>query len=311
MASDRGAARPTAQGAAARLARPVGPRYDHESGREAGRWATSSLSPATGPPSATTADKITFATIETVTFATPDPDPTDPAEHDFTTTAATLSSGWYRVVFKDAAAHQEATAAVFVGDPAGNLTTVGDVRQFLQKEGRESHQDAIIEALITRASQEMIAYTRREYAPAVSALLRQFRYEGQGHVGFKRYDLRAATLIQTREIASGSAQTTLVADDDYELDPLEAPDGVYTGMYLATSRVPLIVSVTGDWGWPAVPARVQHWCNVTVKEWLRKDVSAFSTGFDMNEDRIDRPESLPSAVRRALNVDRRRRALIA
>jgi hypothetical protein len=43
-----------------------------------------------------------FATIETITFATPDPDPTKPQLRSFSSALATLDHGWWRAVFLDA-----------------------------------------------------------------------------------------------------------------------------------------------------------------------------------------------------------------
>lgn len=44
----------------------------------------------------------------------PDADPTQPATHDFTTTNASSPIGWFRVVFVDAAGHEQESGAVYV-----------------------------------------------------------------------------------------------------------------------------------------------------------------------------------------------------
>lgn len=46
----------------------------------------------------------TWATIDTITFGTPDPDPADPEERSFTTPNGTAPNLWYRVLFLDDAA---------------------------------------------------------------------------------------------------------------------------------------------------------------------------------------------------------------
>jgi hypothetical protein len=65
------------------------------------------------------------------------------------------------------------------------------------------------------------------------------------------------------------------------------------------------VEVTATWGWTSVPADVEHATIVTTGIWLRRDVSAFSTTYVLDEDRVERPESLPSAVRAMLGPYRR------
>jgi hypothetical protein len=60
------------------------------------------------------------------------------------------------------------------------------------------------------------------------------------------------------------------------------------------------VTVTGTWGFPAVPEDVKHWCKVTVAEWMRKDVSAFTTTFNIDAQRFDVPSELPAAAKAGL-----------
>jgi hypothetical protein len=43
-----------------------------------------------------------------------------------------------------------------------------------------------------------------------------------------------------------------------------------------------------------------HACIVTVAIWLKRDVSAFSRTFNLDEQRTERPDALPSAVARML-----------
>jgi hypothetical protein len=76
----------------------------------------------------------TFATVDTVTLSPVDTDPTHPQERNFTTTAATLPAGWYRVVFRDAAANQETAGPVFSGpeQTASWRPSLRDVADYLQ-----------------------------------------------------------------------------------------------------------------------------------------------------------------------------------
>lgn len=265
------------------------------------------------------ADDLTFSTLETVTFNVSDPDPTDPAEHNFTTTRATLASGWYRVVFKDAASHQEATSSTFVGAPVGNLTTVGAVRQFMQKTGEDEEQDALITELIPKASRAIQRYTR-VFLPETAS--KTFTYRGRGMLSLSPYFCRNVTAVAMAGDTASLGTVTPLAAGGYSLEPDPAEDGVYThirfpGSQLFESNLELLdvsyanaiqqkVRVTGDWGYVAVPEDVEHWANVTIREWIMDDVSAYAAGAgDPNIDRLDRPEDIPFKVKRGLRQYRR------
>jgi hypothetical protein len=66
------------------------PRYDGQP------WTQAKVQEATAPDAA-------WLDIDTQTLASPDADPTAPAARSVTTTLAALTTGWYRVVFLDAA----------------------------------------------------------------------------------------------------------------------------------------------------------------------------------------------------------------
>lgn len=67
-----------------------------------------------------------FAVIDTFLLSPGDPDPAQPLPRSVTTEAATLASGWYRVVFVDDEGNEEAAGAVAVGtaDPIPSLRDV-------------------------------------------------------------------------------------------------------------------------------------------------------------------------------------------
>lgn len=68
--------------------------------------------------------------LETFALSPLDTDPTNPVPRSFTTTLATLAAGWYRVVFRDAAGHSQATGWVFNG--AEFMPSVADVGALLR-----------------------------------------------------------------------------------------------------------------------------------------------------------------------------------
>lgn len=182
--------------------------------------------------------------------------------------------------------------------PDARLTSVEAVREFLQKPDSDTAQDNVIEELIGRASAAIERFCQRKFT-ASGVATRSFLTRN-GYLSFAPYELQAATevIVDSNTLTAGS--------DGYQLRPVPAHDGVYryallpgylTGEYEA--------SVTGTWGWPQIPADVEHWCIVTVGIWLRRDVSAFSASLRLEEDRMERPDALPSAARLGLRHYRR------
>lgn len=195
---------------------------------------------------------------------------------------------------------------------AVDLCATSDVRSFLQKQTADTAQDAIIGTLITAASTAIIRLVGREFAPAATSSDRIFTYKGGGILDFAPYDCRSVTSVVLDTDLGASDQTTL-GTTDYALRPLPAKDGVYQWLRLpnhavadSPGRFPeRQVTVTGTWGFATVPENVKQACVVTVAIWLRRDVAAFSTTFNSLEDRVERPEALPSAVAGLLSPYRR------
>lgn len=192
---------------------------------------------------------------------------------------------------------------------AEDLTTIGAVRAFLQKPAADVSQDAEIAVLITAASRAIMRWTSREFAPSVSAVARDFEYDGGGVLWFGVYDLRSVTSVQ---IDALEASPTTLTTDEYRLYPVPARDGVYGALRLDPTLLhsrarwnQRIVRVTGDWGFATVPADVAQACVVTVAIWLRRDVQGFVTTFNIDEQRTEVPEALPAQAARMLTPWRR------
>lgn len=193
---------------------------------------------------------------------------------------------------------------------AGDLCTQAEVNAFLQTPAGDTEQNPIIDALIARASRAISRYCNREFAPPTAATTtRRFEVDvSQPWLDLAPYDLRAlvapAVTIDPEKTGGG---TVLTEHEDYRLWPRPNPDGVFTAIrfvYLPPAvrdgGMWRLVDVKGDWGFAAVPDDVKHWAILTVAIWLRRDVSAFSTTFNLDEERLERPEALPSAVRAGL-----------
>lgn len=191
---------------------------------------------------------------------------------------------------------------------AYDLCSLSEVRSFLQKPTSDTDQDTIIQAIISRASLAIMRYTDREFAPATTSATRKFEWDAQTPwLSLAPYDLRTVTLFR---LDSDQASPSTLTTADYRLAPRPSRDGTYTAVKLRPSSVvsptwqfPDVreVEITGAWGFAAIPEDVKHTAIVTTATWLRRDVSAFSQTFNLNEDRVERPEFLPSAIARQLD----------
>lgn len=195
-----------------------------------------------------------------------------------------------------------------------NLTTRAAVRAFLQKPSGDTAQDAMIDSLISRASIAIMRYTDREFVSQVSTpTARVFELEllRDGFLDLAPFDAQAGTVTSVVLDTDVATPRTLTSAE-WRTFPTPARDGVISALRI----IPISlggyhrfkhrqVTVTATWGWASVPADVEHAAVVTTAIWLRRDVAAFSTTFSLDEDRVERPEGLPSAVRAILNPYRR------
>jgi hypothetical protein len=194
-----------------------------------------------------------------------------------------------------------------------DLTDLASVRAFLQYNAGDVDQDPVIGPMITAASRAILEELEREFAPATNAATRRFVFDlREPRLALSPWDLRAVTNVVLNPQESGGTPLTEWAD--YELAPYPAKHGVFTGIdFLTPIPLPVltkrttrcVVDVTGSWGFATVPEDVKHWCNVTVAEWLRKDVSAFSNVFNVDAGFLERPAALPAAAVAGLRHYRR------
>jgi hypothetical protein len=189
------------------------------------------------------------------------------------------------------------------------LCELDDVRAFLQKPERDTEQDEEIEALISAVGPVIGDFCEREFEDAgTKDIARTFEYTGGGYLSLAPYDLREVTGLR---IDVDEASPTVLGSEEFRL-PAPLRDGVATYLrlapYLVHSRSrwqQRLVEVTGKWGFATVPLPVKQAAITTVATWLRRDVSAFSTTFNVDEARLERPEVLPAAVVRMLNPYKR------
>lgn len=190
----------------------------------------------------------------------------------------------------------------------GDLTDLEGVRKFMQKgDTGETEQDELIESLIPAASQQIQQFTRI-IAPAETGVTKTFQWLSGGCLSFDPWFCRSVTSVS---FDGGTAIT-----DGWTLEPVDADEGVYRALNMDSYVVDVSalemqdpvfmrslrrsVVVTGDWGFAAVPDYVRNAANVTVREWIASEVSAFVSGFDAGSDRFIRGKALPDGVTDAL-----------
>lgn len=195
-------------------------------------------------------------------------------------------------------------------DVAGiDLTTLAAVRRHMRIPTDETDADDQLQILITAASTEIRKVCSREFSNPGVATRRVEVDISTGRVDLAPWDLQSITSLT---VDPDSNPVTLTADVDFRMLPVNREDGVWTGIRfynllpgtgVAARR--RVLEITGTWGFPAVPAEVAHWCNVTVAEWYRRDSMAFGGGFQPSEDQLERPTNLPGAVISGLSHFRR------
>jgi hypothetical protein len=237
--------------------------------------------------------------------------------HYTATLVAPSTAGDYSVLWDSGTVTPSTTAVddLVVGTTfasASDLTTVEAVREFTQKRSTDTAQDAVIQMLISAASKMVSRYTERQFFPE-TGVKHTFEWNHVSQpmfVDFMPFELRTATAVTLD--TDGSPH--VLDPTEYKLWPVPNPDGTYFGIRLNPFTPPTVsirwaprrqVEVEGDWGMPAIPADIAFLTTLTVAIWLRRDVSAFEAGMRIDEGYVERPKSLPSAVKGGLDMYRR------
>lgn len=160
---------------------------------------------------------------------------------------------------------------------AQDLTTIESFREYQQVSGAAATaQTARVTTLITVASDAIMQFCQQEFAPVTATAAREFRYDGGGVLSLAPYSLRSVTSVAID--TDTDAPTTLEATS-YRLAPIPARNGVFHTLHMRGIGVlPALtdlgpsyreITVTGAWGYAAVPVAVREACNMTVGYILR------------------------------------------
>lgn len=201
-----------------------------------------------------------------------------------------------------------------------DLCTLADVRAYRQKPTGDTGQDTIIQTLITAASRAINTYVGVDFTPTnagTAPTSHVFVYRGGGRLSLTD-GRKVAQSVTSIQVDTDTASPTTLDSTEWALRPKPARDGVYRSIRLpglgtqtygpdypgGRDQLEREITVTGIFGWPSVPEDVRHWAVITVCSWLDNNVQAFSRTFVIDEGRLERPESLPSAVRAGLRTYR-------
>ena len=179
---------------------------------------------------------------------------------------------------------------------AGDLTTLAYVRTLMELPATDTSRDALIQQNITAASAKISNFCNRQfYAPGGS---QTYTFEcGPGSRGddyivdLAPYDLQSASSVVLWP-EDPSPVTLSASNNDYVLEPVTKPEGVYKRLRITYLRWLLDsfafnfgyaqIQVTGTWGFPTVPADVAEACARTVASWMNQAVVGYDQASTMD-----------------------------
>jgi hypothetical protein len=154
--------------------------------------------------------------IDTITLSPVDTDPTEPAVRNLTTTHATLTVGWYRVIFTDAAGDQELTTPVAYPPVDTPYFTPAEIRaRYSALANTTTYPDATIDARRLEVEERLERLCDVAFVPRV---VTGERVSGNGstRLEVKHTKLRAITAA-TDSGATVDLTDAVVAGDTFYL----------------------------------------------------------------------------------------------
>lgn len=222
---------------------------------------------------------------------------------------------WWRVTLPSTRVQESAEFAVEILDHAPTtspaLCTLSEVRDWLGKPGGDRDQDQVIEQVILRASRAVLTYLDREVV--VSGSNPQTRVVDVGGAAWTRVvpvgDMASTPTAVVILGEDGATVSTLTVGTDVQAMPLARRSWEpITHLRLRDSAGTLDsryqLSVTGSWGWPAVPEDITQAAVMTAGSWVRRYVQAFTTSYAPEQVEEGAPESIPGAARAMLRPHR-------
>lgn len=197
-----------------------------------------------------------------------------------------------------------------------DLCNVADVKSALFKKTSDTGQDVFIQDLITDASVHLMDEYEQEWAPTTASAARVFEFRWEDELmSLAPYALRTvSSIVVDSDQGAGVALST----DEWRLEPQPPKDGVYTAIHLRPFSAALgrttyrnrQVTITGAWGYSAVPRNVKRACVMTVRHWLVTSTGSFRHADDPTLDVAPVQRGIPPEARELLRRFRPGGALI-
>lgn len=192
--------------------------------------------------------------------------------------------------------------------PGAGLVQIADVRDYVQAPPGDVESDATVQRLILRATSAIQTWTHRDFLPGATTT-RTFDVPDIRGIREVAIEDLAGHPTGVRTYTTGRELNATVGTADVLGLPRWRPaDWPITALRFLGSDLPVpgaTIQVDGTWGFPGVPGDVQQAAVITVSTWMRRDVQSFASTFNIDEVRMDRPESIPAAARALLQPYRR------
>lgn len=131
----------------------------------------------------------------------------------------------------------------------------------------DSVEDQLLEQIIESASRTIDRIANRRFYLDSVATVRQYRQNNQLVLSVDDIGSLTGLVVKTDPDSTGTYQTTLTLNQDYILDPVNAPNKGRpwtmvtivgsNGFSLPVNARPQ-VEVTAKWGWPSVPDDIEQ-----------------------------------------------------
>lgn len=233
---------------------------------------------ATMQEAAVTADLTLPGSWASIELFDPLPAPETDGSYELTTDNAVVDpTAYYRIAWETALGAVFYSDAVLFPGSAGGLCTLEQVRRRRQTKPDDTIQDDLVLDVIDEASLELQRYCAREFVDA-GTQTRTLAYYGRDHVELIPYDLRGVSTVTI-----GPSGTVLAEGAGYRLGQ-QTRDGTYRRIYLdalpddalTDMGGPILIEITGQWGFERIPADVTGAGILTVVHNMRTTVGQYS-----------------------------------
>lgn len=166
-----------------------------------------------------------------------------------------------------------------------DLTTIDSVKEAITLPDNNTDLDSQLPGLITQASQAIMNYCKREFAPVTVGATRRFKVDSY-HVDFSPWDLQSVTTVA---LHPETTNPMILTAGQFMLKPINPQRGVYqsldfSGFLVIISQTLMafnygLVDITGTWGFPSIPNDVQRAANITIGSWLTRTAPGSSGAY--------------------------------